>query len=145
MNCKDLHNRIIFYLDSELSEKEMEETKLHLAECNECAAFADEVEKTLEVLTAEKSPAVNPFFYTRLKAKMENRASAQYELQQKSILAKILQPAFFSVLLLAGIYTGIKIGQPANETNLTEVISDQDVIPYLNEMETETIEAFLIE
>jgi len=145
MNCKDLHNRIIFYLDAELSEKEMEETKLHLAECNECAAFADEVEKTLEVLTAEKSPAVNPFFYTRLKAKMENRASAQYELQQKSILAKILQPAFFSVLLLAGIYTGIKIGQPANETNLTEVISDQDVIPYLNEMETETIEAFLIE
>ena len=76
---------------------------------------------------------------------MENRASAQHELQQKSILVKILQPAFFSVLLMAGIYTGVKIGQPANETNSTEVISDQDVIPYLNEMETETIEAFLIE
>ena len=145
MNCKDLHKRIIFYLDAELSEKEMEETKLHLAECSECAVFATEMEKTFAVLAAEKSPAVNPFFYTRLKAKMENRASVQYELQQKSILAKILQPAFFSVLLLAGIYTGIKIGQPANETNLTEVISDQDVIPYLNEMETETIETFLIE
>jgi len=145
MNCKDLHKRIVFYLDAELSEKEMEETKLHLAECSECAVFAAEMEKTFAILTAEKSPAVNPFFYTRLKAKMENRASVQYELQQKSILAKILQPAFFSVLLLAGIYTGIKIGQPANETNSTEVISDQDVIPYLNEMETETIEAFLIE
>jgi len=56
-----------------------------------------------------------------------------------------LQPAFFSILLLAGIYTGVKIGQPANVTISTEVISDQDVIPYLNEMETETIEAFLIE
>ena len=145
MNCKDLHKRIIFYLDVELSEKEMEETKLHLAECNECAVFASEMEKTFAVLTAEKSPAVNPFFYTRLKAKMENRASVQYELQQKSILVKILQPAFFSILLMAGIYTGVKIGQPANETNSTEVISDQDVIPYLNEMETETIEAFLIE
>ena len=54
MNCKDLHKRIIFYLDAELSEKEMEETKLHLAECNECAVFAAEMEKTFAVLTAEK-------------------------------------------------------------------------------------------
>jgi anti-sigma factor RsiW len=145
MNCKDLHKRIIFYLEGELSEKEMEETKLHLAECNECAAFADEVEKTLAVLTAEKSPAVNPFFYTRLKAKIENRASAQYELQQKSILVKILQPAFFSILLLAGIYTGIKIGQPSAVNSDSNIYAEQEIIPYLNEMETESIENFLME
>lgn len=145
MNCKDLHKKIIFYLEGELSEKEMEETKLHLAECNECAVFAAEMEKTFLVLEAEKSPTVNPFFYTRLKAKMENRASAQYELQLRPMLVRVLQPAFFSVLLIVGIYTGIKIGNPTTSKTDSAIYVEQETIPYLNEMETETIEGFLME
>lgn len=145
MECKTLHKKIIFFLDGELPAMEIEQMKSHLSECKVCAAFAEEMRKTFEVFNIEKSPAVNPFFYTRLKAKMENRASIKNQLFRKPVFAKILQPAFFSLLLIAGVYTGIKIGQPATLNSGSSIFAEQEIIPYLNEMETEVIEAFLIQ
>ncbi|HSO89052.1 MAG TPA: zf-HC2 domain-containing protein, partial [Draconibacterium sp.] len=60
MKCKSLHTKIIFYLDGELPAAEMEQMRIHLSECSDCAAFAAEMEKTFAVLAAEKSPEVNP-------------------------------------------------------------------------------------
>lgn len=145
MKCKTLHKKIIFFLDGELPVAEMAQMKIHLSECSDCAAFAEEMRRTLEVLTSEKSLEVNPFFYTRLKAKMENRASIQNELFRRPVFVKILQPTFFSLLLIAGIYTGIKIGQPSSVNSGSAIYAEYEIIPYLNEMETEAIEIFLIE
>jgi len=145
MECKSLHKKIIFFLEGELSAEEMEQMKLHLSECGDCAAFAREMEKTFAILQSEKSPAINPFFYTRLKAKMENQAAEQNVIFRNPVWARILQPAFFSVLLLAGIYMGIKIGQPTVNKMNVPGYSEQEMIPYLNEMESETIEGFLLQ
>lgn len=145
MDCKTLHRKMIFYIDGELPIPEMEKIKIHLDECSECAAFYEEMKKTLDVLTAEKQREINPFFYTRLKARMENQATIQTVFNQNRIWAKVLQPAFFTVLLLAGIYSGIKIGQPVTANNSSATYSAQEMIPYLNEMKSETIEAFLME
>jgi len=136
---------MIFYIDGELPIPEMEKIKIHLNKCSECAAFYEEMKKTLDVLTVEKQKEINPFFYTRLKARMENQAAIQPVFQQNRIWAKVLQPAFFTVLLLAGIYSGIKIGQPVTAKNSSATYSAQEMIPYLNEMKSETIEAFLME
>lgn len=145
MDCKTLHRKMIFYIDGELPIPEMEKIKIHLDECSECAAFYEEMKKTLDVLTAEKQREINPFFYTRLKARMENQATIQTVFNQNRIWAKVLQPAFFTVLLLAGIYSGIKIGQPVTANNSSATYSAQEMFPYLNEMKSETIEAFLME
>lgn len=145
MKCKTLHSKIIFYLDGELTAEEMEQMTLHLSECKDCAAFADEMRKTFGVIEAEKSHKINPFFYTRLKAKLENQVGGQNEIYRSPLLIRVLQPAFFSILLIAGIYAGIKIGQPANSTPVSAIYAEQDLIPYLDEMKTETIETFLME
>jgi len=58
---------------------------------------------------------------------------------------KVLQPAMFSLLLLAGIYTGIKIGQSATVELTTLQSAENELVPYLNEMEAEPIENFLME
>jgi hypothetical protein len=56
-----------------------------------------------------------------------------------------LQPAFFSLLLLAGVYTGIKIGQPATTETDHNIFAETELVPFLNEMEAEPIETFLME
>ena len=119
--------------------------KKHLSECPDCAAFADEMRKTFTVLEAEKSPEVNSFFYMRLKAKMEAQAEAFEPEATNPYWQRILQPALFSLLLLIGIYSGIKIGQKAEEQLFAASSTDVQVIPYLNEMEAEPIETFLME
>lgn len=144
MKCSTIHKKLIFFLEGDLPATETKQIKLHISECKDCAAFAKEMEKTFAVLESEKSPAANPFFYSRLKAKMENRASEQNPIYRRPVLAKILQPAFFSLLLFVGIYSGIKIGQPSPLDVLEISYSVQD-IPMLNEMEAEPIEAFLME
>ena len=145
MKCKTLHNKLIFFLEGELPEKEMEIVKNHLSECSTCASFTEEMRQTLGILEAEKSPAVNPFFYTRLKAKLENQESEQKQVFWNQSLIRVLQPAIFSMLLLIGIYAGVKIGQPASTKQYTATIMQNEEILYLNEMEVELIESFLME
>jgi len=145
MKCKTLHNKLIFYLEGDLPEKEMKQVRIHLSGCSECAEFAGEMRKTLNVLETEKSPEVNPFFYTRLKAKMEAGAQSSEKVTGHPALTRILQPALFSLLLLIGIYSGIKIGQKAQGQLYATANAEEQVIPYLNEMEAEPIEAFLME
>ena len=145
MNCKAYRKQIIFYVEGDLPPQEMEVMKSHLAECTDCAAFAEEVKKTLGVVEAEKFPEVNPFFYTRLKARMETQAMEHARKERNPVMIRILQPAMFTILLLAGIYAGIKIGQPSGGELSASSYPQEQMIPYLNEMETEPIEGFLME
>ena len=145
MKCKNLHKKLIFFLEGDLPAKEMEQIQIHLAECNTCAAFAEDMKTTLGILEIEKSPAVNPFFYTRLKAKLENRASEELQIFRRPVFARVLQPVMFSILLIVGVYSGIKIGQPSPVKVVSTNMFEQEAIPYLNEMEAESIETFLME
>jgi hypothetical protein len=145
MNCKTLHTKIIFFNEGSLPAWEMEEIKIHLENCSDCVAFANELKKTLAVIENEKVPQLNPFFYTRVKARLENQAENVVANRQTPVLVRILQPALFSLLLLAGIYTGVKIGQPVKVNYDIPVFAENEVVPYFNEMETEAIENFLME
>lgn len=144
MKCKALHKKLIFFLEGDLPSTEMEQIKVHLLECASCEAFAEDLKKTLGILETEKSPEVNPFFYTRLKAKLENQSPAEEELALRPVFVKISQPVAFSILLVVGIYSGIKIGQPSHDKFQIASIINQGEIPFLNEMEAEPIEAFLM-
>jgi hypothetical protein len=145
MKCKTLHKKLFFFLEGDLPENEANEMRVHLAECESCAAFAGDMQKTLGIIQIEKSPDVNPFFYTRLKARMENDEVQEKQRVGFPVWEKVLQPAFFSFLLLAGIYTGIKIGQPANSGTEQNIFAETELVPFLNEMETEPLENFLME
>lgn len=141
MKCKAIHKKLIFFLENELPEKEMEDIRLHLSGCHECAAFAEYMKETLSLLDEEKRPDVNPFFYTRVKARLERQAVKE---SPAPVWAKILQPAVFILLLLLGVYAGIKIGQPANDIQ-EYYYAEQEIFTYLNEMAAEPLETFLME
>lgn len=145
MKCKTLHKNLIFYLDGDLSKSENEQIQLHLAKCENCALFFEELKKTVGIIEIEKSPAVNPFFYTRLKAKLENQESKKLQAFHIPTLVKVLQPVMFSILLVVGVYSGIRIGQTSPIKVYSTNLFEQETIPYLNEMEAESIETFLME
>ena len=109
----------------------------------------------------EKKVELNPYFYTRVKAKIENSEpfipteesgiseglkaifslfGVIYRLDLNSAIVRLVQNAAFSLLLLAGIYGGFKIGQPVNTQNTT-----QEFVFFLNELDNEPIESFLME
>ena len=145
MKCKNLHKDLIPFLEGELSPEKMEEIQNHLNLCSTCADFAKELKLTLGIIESEKDFEVNPYFYTRLKARLENVGDEQPSFFGRTILVRVVQPVMFSVLLILGVYLGIKIGEPASTKQYTVTLMQNQEIPYLNEMETETIESFLME
>jgi len=142
MKCKTIHNKLIFFLDRELPAVEMKQFGEHLNSCPECALFLEEMKKTLGIIATEKSVEENPFFYTRIKARLENQEAEQ--VPRLTLLTRVVQPVAFTAILLVGIYGGIKLGKP-HQIELTGVtLSEQEIIPFLNEMNSEPIEAFLM-
>lgn len=145
MNCQIVQNKLIFFLDGELSGTEMKAVQAHLDSCSDCVLFAQDLKKTLSILEEEKNPEVNPFFYTRVKAKLENQIEAEGQLMRRPVLVRILQPVAFSIILLLSVYGGIRLGNPSSPKNPGNVVAEQDMIPYWNQLDAEPIENFLLD
>lgn len=143
MKCKTIHKKLIFFLEAELPVQEMNDIKNHLENCQDCKAFTDYLQNTLDIIEEEKQIDLNPYFYTRVKAGLEKAETAD-QLTSQTAIIKILQPVFFSILLLIGIYGGFRIAEPVN-TASSQNLAEVEMIPYLNEMDNEPIEAFLME
>ncbi len=141
MNCNKIHKNLIFFLEGELPTEEMQAIEAHLVECPTCASFADDMNRTLGILNQEKTPKLNPFFYTRVNARLEQ--SQQIPIT-KPIFIRLVQPVAFSLLLLAGIYTGFKLGDTSTLQN-TAMVTEQEMIPYWNALDGEPIENFLMQ
>ncbi len=145
MKCKTIHKNLIFFLDEDLPKREMEQIRIHLSECKKCAAFSEDLKKTLQIINKENSVETNPFFYTRLKTRLEKHPEPAQALQEKPVWIKIVQPVFFSVLLISGIYFGFKIGTPSHIKTASANYTTEEILPYLNEMQSEPLEEFLME
>jgi len=144
MKCKAVHSKLIFFLERELPEPEMQAVQEHLAVCPDCALFAEEMKMTLSILEAEKVSEVNPYFYTRVKAKLDRLSEIQFSGNRSSILVRVLQPVAFSIILLLGIYGGVKMGATGAKKG-SAFTAQQELVPYLNEMDVEPLETFLME
>lgn len=136
MNCKKIHTDMIFYLNRELSDEKMEAIGRHLETCDDCRQFAEMLKSQLELIDKEKRPEVNPYFFTRLSARLDENPVAT-----DTVLPAWAQAVAFSVLLAVAVSGGIYLGnQPAVvKPNVTE--SNWLMI---NDFESEPIETFLL-
>ena len=145
MDCKSIHKKLIFFIDGDLPDDEMKVVSKHLIHCQECNVFAESLRKTMEVVEVEKQYEPSTYFYTKLKAKLEKQLEPAPVETGGLVWERILQPALFVILLIAGMYGGFLSGRMAGETSFNTNHQVTEVIPFLNELEIEPIETFLIE
>lgn len=60
-----------------------------------------EVQKTLELFDTASHLPPNPYFYTRVKARLEEK------LRQRHVLAAILRPALLTIFLVINVSTAV--------------------------------------
>lgn len=139
MKTKCIHKDLIFYLDNELSVEKKNAVEKHLEECADCRSFLAFIQESFQTIEKEKNQEVSPFFYTRLSARLEEKA----EQQRQSSWVRLMQPAFFSLILVIGIYGGFKLGSNA----LPPKINNQNNTSFqmLNDFADEPIESFLLD
>lgn len=144
MNCQIVQKKLIFFLEKELSGAEMKAVQEHLDICPNCVLFAQEMKTALSILDTDRIPEITPFFYTRVKAKLENQLEAENQVVHRPLLVRVLQPVAFSIILLFGVYGGIRLGNTSSSKSVN-VIAEQELIPYWNDLDTEPIEIFLLD
>jgi anti-sigma factor RsiW len=139
MKTKCIHKDLIFYLDNELSVEKRTAVEKHLEECADCRGFLAFLQDGMQIIEKEKNPEVSPFFYTRLSARLEEKP----EPQVLSQWVRLAQPAFFSLMLLAGIYGGFKLGSNASTIKVNRPATSS--VQMLNDFAAEPIESFLLD
>lgn len=137
MKHKSIHNDLIFYLDNELSVEKKIAVEKHLEECADCRSFLVFLKEEMQIIEKEKNPEASPYFFTRLSTGLDERP----EFKLQGVWVRLAQPAFFSILLIAGIYGGLRLGSNASSGTKDQATS----IQLLNDFAAEPIESFLLE
>ncbi len=141
MICKEVHKKMNAYLNRELDQKELVDFELHLNDCTSCRHLINEVKQTMQLAETKKVLQADPFMFTRIQAKLENKAT------KRPIWQKVMQPVLVSMILVIGLFAGVAIGSKYYndkvmlESNSTETI-EQGV--FLNEMAYESLELYLL-
>lgn len=131
MQCKKIHNKLFDYLNGELSDKEKNQVENHLLECNHCKRLFERAEKGWKAIREERI-SYQPYFYTRLKQRIENR-KIQTETPVEWVRA-ILQPAMYFVILGIGIFIGIQLGSGIDrQYTQSDMNQEQDYIEFITE------------
>jgi len=136
--CKQ---NLIPFLEGSLQEPELQEMEQHLGECASCRGFADYLKITFTTIESSRVTQPDPFFYTRVKAKMDKQEDSY---TAKPGFSRILQPAVLTLLLVAATFTGIKIGS-SDWSLKTNGYVMENLEPLMNELDSEPLETFLMD
>ena len=102
MDCKIISNNILFYLDDELSEDVRIKFESHLEACPECTALYENVASTYKLIALETQMAASPFFYHKLKTKLETKEESRVI----NIFSTVLKPMAIAASIALGIIIG---------------------------------------
>jgi predicted anti-sigma-YlaC factor YlaD len=153
MKCNKIHKILYRYQLEELPPQLKKEIDKHLINCPECSALYTKLSQTLNHLNDKDTLPDQPFYYTRLKQRMENKKEQTESVWGIGLVKKIIQPAIYMVSLVLAVYIGILIGSGTDsyKSKLAKnEILEEDYIEafveyqYLNDFQIESIENVLI-
>ncbi len=134
-NHNQIHKKLIFYLEGQLSESERRQVEEHLSGCADCASYFNELKSSLLLLDENKLQEPGPYFYAGVKNRIQARCS------KSAISRRVLQPALLVLLLAMGVRFGVWVG---NHTRIDLQTSEQAVLMPFDDLAEEPIEEFLL-
>jgi anti-sigma factor RsiW len=111
MNCKEVNNNMLSFLEGNLNQEKESKMKMHLSGCSTCEKNLAKVKSIYQIIDEDKdSVEPNPFLATKVWEKVQS--------QKTSIEVPIipLKRATIIYIAAAGIAFGIVIGSLLNTT-----------------------------
>ena len=143
MKCREVRKRLTDYASVDLKPTTYTVVRKHLELCAECSALLEELNSTMELIDKRKRLEPNPFLYTRIKEKLSDSGKDEVRLRVP-VYKRILQPIMLSLIMAGALFTGIKIGNTMVKKQEQALNSIEETKYYLNDMEHESLEMFLM-
>jgi predicted anti-sigma-YlaC factor YlaD len=108
MNCKEVENKLIFYVENELSLKDKEAIGEHLKTCSSCNALYRKIKADIDFLHKDKIEQINPVFYQKLEQKIKKSEKEHRKINLKQVYFQVL--AYAAAIILA-VFIGVALGK----------------------------------
>ena len=135
MDCKNIENQLLFYIEGELPQEEQNTIEKHLAHCSSCMGKYEFLKTSLQVIESEKKQEVKPFLYTRIQSKLE----ASVARQQRWVWTPVLATAVLVFGLVIGTFVGKMTMAPRISAD-----SNYEVAYLFNDTQLESLEYKLL-
>jgi len=139
MNEQHITEQLWEFHLGQLSEEENQKVQLHLEACDACLRESEVVKQTVQEIAAERSQEVPPFLYTRIQGRLESVR------KPAPLWKRVLVTSLGTLLLLVGIWGGVKIGTMDNNQFSGSSVENPMGNLAINEMVNEPIEGYLFD
>jgi len=127
MNCKGIENKIWDYIEGKLNENEQAAIESHLQHCSACAKLEKGIRNSNAILEQAKRSEFDPFYYSRLQARMESEKPSHI-----SKIPYVIRLAAAASIAIVGIvggsifgsYTAEQMNDGFANTNVSEQNDD---------------------
>ncbi|MBI5473575.1 MAG: zf-HC2 domain-containing protein [Ignavibacteriae bacterium] len=124
MTHMQIQERLLLYLDNELSDREMKELREHLSTCSSCAERRDALGSLWQSESRSEKMAPSPFLWMKVQARIQE---FEHTLPFVWLLRKLLQGVLVRPLpalaILAAMAIGFYLGSPHEAREPVQSIS----------------------
>jgi len=110
MSCQRVKKKLSAYMDGALQPEDQKEIKNHLDNCQDCADELKNLQVVWEALDILPQAERTPYFYTRLKARIESSSRNGKPVWKKQLWV----PFAFAAAMFAGLFLGQSVGKGIN-------------------------------
>jgi hypothetical protein len=151
MNCKEIKENFIFYVEGSLNPAKSSQFQKHLEGCGECRSSYLFIKETLWVIEKEKTRDTNPYFSMKVVERLKIQSGPK-QITWYFSFGKVYKPSLVFLLTGLAIYAGILIGgsfsqkfeRNSSMDSRTEQFQTVADAYFLNDLEIENIETILI-
>ncbi len=125
MQCKEIENNIWEYIEGSLDEMQQQNITKHLENCAQCASLEKGMRASMVLIDDNKRTEPDPFFFTRLEARMENQAQTQSP--RKSYAIRYAMAASIAFIgIVGGGLLGSFSAEQINSTFAEKIVIEQN-------------------
>ncbi len=139
MKCSQIDKMLFNYAEGTLSSEDSVVVEGHLNECTYCRGFVEEIRKVLSVVETEKRVEENPFFFTRVEARM-----LRHDRVPELSLVRLLPTLAAVIFFVGGVFAGINIGKLYGTGGTEDNRLVYETKQYIDDFGQEPIESYII-
>jgi hypothetical protein len=149
MNCKQVQNKLIFFIEGDLNNTDSASFKIHIDGCSECQYLFNQIKSSLEFIERDNAIDVNPYFSTRVLAALENKKNQTSVLNLFRIKKYSLRLAFYSFLFFVAFFIGRFLGMDKimieqNSISQKTEISDNELFAESYQLQLNNEDVYII-
>ena len=130
MNCKEVENNLIFFIEGNLAENKRVDFNKHLNSCDNCKTLYQKLEADLLVIENDKITEPNPFLYSRIIASLEQEESKEPSVIRLNTRAFYVQLAAYAAGIILAIFLGIGLGADFDSNNNLVIEDYEELTEY---------------